>query len=370
MTTSALPAPSPSSSLSPSPGRRLRLAFNARISFPTGQAGQALRDGIELFRVAEQLGYDTGWVYQRHFDNYLASPMVFHAAVAQHTERIGLGTAIIGVRYEDPVLLAEAAGTADLLSGGRLQLGLGTGQGGYDALFGQEPNDGREQSLTRLAAFLRGIRGETIGTIIDPAGLLPAGTELSVRPTSETLPDRVWYGGGSVASAERVGRLGLRLLLSTILSGRVDDYGAELARAITAYRAVHPGTTPRGVAVSHSVLPATSPELARVYAAYDEERRTQGPAASRPRGALAPVAGPPPVQFTMSPVHHGSPAAVVDALLADPSVPLSDELIAFLPPAFGLRENLRLLEDIATTVAPHLGWTPALTARPADQADG
>ncbi|CUU59543.1 Luciferase-like monooxygenase [Parafrankia irregularis] len=128
-----------------------RLGFNARISFPTGGAAQALRDGVELFRVAEQLGYDTGWVYQRHFDNYLASPLVFHAAVAQHTDRIGLGTAIIGVRYEDPILLAEAAATADLLSSGRLQLGLGTGQGGFDSVFGQEPNDGREQSQTRLA---------------------------------------------------------------------------------------------------------------------------------------------------------------------------------------------------------------------------
>ncbi len=341
--------------------RRLRLGFNARIAFPTGQAGAALRDGIELFRVAEQLGYDAGWVYQRHFDNYLAAPMVFHAAVAQHTERIGLGTAIIGIRYEDPVLLAEAAGTADLLSAGRLQLGLGTGQGGFDAVFGQAPNDGRAQSQDRLAAFLRAVRGERVGEITDPEGLLPVGTELFVRPTSPTLPERIWYGGGSVASAERVGRQGLRLLLSTILSGQIDDYGAELARAIEAYRGAHPGTSPSRVAVARSVLPATTPELARVYAAYDAERRTQGPAASRPAGALAPVAAP-TSRFTMSPVHHGDPAAVVDELLADPSVPLADELIAFLPPAFGLRENLRLLEDLAETVAPHLGWTPATPA--------
>ncbi|OAA21844.1 flavin-dependent oxidoreductase, F420-dependent methylene-tetrahydromethanopterin reductase [Frankia sp. EI5c] len=377
--------------------RRLKLGFNARIAFPTGHAAEALREGIELFRVAEQLGYDTGWVYQRHFDNYLAAPLVFHAAVAQHTERIGLGTAIIGVRYEDPVLLAEAAGTADLLSGGRLQLGLGTGQGGYDGVFGQEPNDGREQSLNRLAGFLRGIRGERLGVVTDPAGLVAAGTELVVRPTSPTLPGRIWYGASSVASAERVGRRGLRLLLSTILSGQVDDYGAELARAIEAYHAAYAtqaathgateqaaeqaahhqtapapaaaatasgGTAPRAAgrtAVARSVLPATSPELARVYAAYDEERRTQGPAASRPRGALTPAAAP-PARFTMSPVQHGDPAAVVDQLLADPSVPLADELIAFLPPAFGLRQNLRLLEDIAATVAPRLGWTPAPTA--------
>ncbi|MCK9900420.1 oxidoreductase [Parafrankia colletiae] len=345
----------------PSAPRRPKLGFNARIAFPTGHAAEALRDGIELFRVAEQLGYDTGWVYQRHFDNYLASPLVFHAAVAQHTERIGLGTAIIGVRYEDPVLLAEAAGTADLLSGGRLQIGLGTGQGGFDAVFGQDPNDGRDQSQARLAGFLRGIRGERVGVVSDPAGLVAAGTELVVRPTSPTLAARIWYGGGSVASAERVGSQGLRLLLSTILSGQIDDYGAELARAIEAYHAAYaavPRTSPARVAVARSVLPATSPELARLYASYDEERRTQGPAASRPRGALAPAAAP-PARFTMSPVHHGDPSAVVDQLLADPSVPLAEELIAFLPPAFGLRENLRLLEDIATTVAPHLGWASA-----------
>ncbi|CAJ61128.1 MULTISPECIES: LLM class flavin-dependent oxidoreductase [Frankia] len=360
VTAAVAPAHRASPAEPPAP-RRLRLGFNARIAFPTGQAGAALRDGIELFRVAEQLGYDAGWVYQRHFDNYLAAPMVFHAAVAQHTERIGLGTAIIGVRYEDPVLLAEAAGTADLLSGGRLQLGLGTGQGGFDAVFGQAPNDGRAQSQDRLAAFLRAVRGERVGEITDPEGLLPVGTELFVRPTSPTLPERIWYGGGSVASAERVGRQGLRLLLSTILSGQIDDYGAELARAIEAYRGAHPGTSPSRVAVARSVLPATTPELARVYAAYDAERRTQGPAASRPAGALAPVAAP-TARFTMSPVHHGDPAAVVDELLADPSVPLADELIAFLPPAFGLRENLRLLEDLAETVAPHLGWTPATSA--------
>ncbi|EFC85066.1 LLM class flavin-dependent oxidoreductase [Parafrankia sp. EUN1f] len=338
-----------------------RLGFNARISFPTGGAAQALRDGIELFRVAEQLGYDTGWVYQRHFDNYLASPLVFHAAVAQHTDRIGLGTAIIGVRYEDPILLAEAAATADLLSSGRLQLGLGTGQGGFDSVFGQEPNDGREQSQTRLAAFLRAVRGEQVGVVGDLAGMVATGTELTVRPTSPGLGDRVWYGAGSVASAERVGRQGLRLLLSTILSGQIDDYGAELARAIKTYHSVHPATSPAQVAVARSVLPATSPELRRRYAAYDEERRTQGPAASRPQGALAPTAGP-PARFTMSPVHHGDPSEVLDQLLADPSVALADDLIAFLPPAFGLRENLRLLEDIATTVAPHLGWVPSAPA--------
>lgn len=106
---------------------RLKLGFHTRVSFPKGRAAESLRDGIRLFQFGEQLGYNRGWVYQRHFDNYLASPLVFLPVVAQHTSRIGLGTAIIGMRYEDPILMAEAASTADLLTDGRLKLGLSTG---------------------------------------------------------------------------------------------------------------------------------------------------------------------------------------------------------------------------------------------------
>lgn len=337
----------------------MKLGFNARIAFRTGHEEQGLRDGIELFRAAEQLGYDTGWVYQRHFDNYLSAPLPFLAAVGQHTSRIRLGTAIIGVRYESPVQLAEAAAVTDLLTGGRLELGLGTGQGGYDAQFGQPPNDGREQSQQRLAGLLDGLRGSSLGTVEDPSGLVRSGETLTVRPHAAGLAERVWYGAGSAESATRVGSQGLRLLLSTILSGRVEDYGAELARAIDAYRRAHTDRTASRVAVARSVLPATTTELAALYRAYDEERRAHGPAASRPDGSLRPQSTAPAL-FTMSPVHHGDPGDVVEQLLADPSVAKSDELIAFLPPAFGLRDNLRLLEDIATTVAPHLEHHDAL----------
>jgi alkanesulfonate monooxygenase SsuD/methylene tetrahydromethanopterin reductase-like flavin-dependent oxidoreductase (luciferase family) len=332
----------------------VRLGFNARISFPDGGAAEALREGIELFRVAEQLGFDTGWVYQRHFDNYLASPLTFLAAVGEHTTRIGLGTAIVGVRYEDPVLLAEAAGTADLLSDGRIQLGLATGQGGYDAVFGQEPSDGHDQARRRLVGFLRGIGGEPVGEVTDPAGMVAAGTTLRVRPHSPGLSDRIWYGAGSVASARFTGEQGLRLLLSTILSGDITDFGAELAAAISAYRAAHVGPRPSRVAVARSVLPATTAELARIYADYADERRQFGPAASRPKGALAPSSHG-VRRFTMSPVHHGEPAAVLGELDADPSVALAEELICFLPPAFGFKENVRLLEDIAEMVDSWVG---------------
>ena len=338
--------------------RPFNLGFHTRISFPHGEAVAGLQDGIELFRAAEQLGYDKGWVYQRHFDNYMAAPLVYLPVVAQHTERIELGTAIIGMRYESPILMAEQAGTADLLTGGRLHLGLGTGMGGFDAVFEQAPSDRHVQARTTLKRFVQGIRGEVVGTTED-AGLLPDGVELTVSPHSPTLVDRVWYGAGSIESAEFVASQGLALMTSTILAGSFDDYGAAQARLLEAYRAAHVGPHPPRTAISRSLLPATTPEQARLYAAYDQERRTQGPGASRPDGALPAVASRPIPGMTMSDSLHGDPAAIVAALAADPAVALADDLIAFLPPAFGLEQNLRLIEDIIETVAIPLGWEPA-----------
>jgi len=339
--------------------RPFKLGFHTRISFPTGRAADGLRDGIELFRAGEQLGYDAGWAYQRHFDNYLAAPLVFLPVVAQHTTRITLGTAIVGMRYEAPILMAEAAGTADLLTDGRLQLGLGTGMGGFDVVFGQPPNDGRDQSQAKLELFMRGIRGVPVGVVNEPAGPLTPGLELTVRPTSPTLPERVWFGAGSVASAERIAGQGLRLMTSTILTGRFDDYGVEQARLIDAYHDAHTGTAPPRVAVSRSILPTTSPELARLYAAYDHERRTQGPGASRPQGALDARTELSALPFTVSQTIHGGPEAVAEALLSDPAVAMADELIAFLPPAFDLAHNRRLIEEIAEMANGRLGWRPA-----------
>jgi len=338
--------------------RQLVLGFHTRVSFPSGHAREGLRDGIKLFQTGEDLGYDRGWVYQRHFDNYLASPLVYLPVVARETSRIGIGTAIIGIRYEDPIHLAEAAATADLLTDGRLQIGLGTGQGGFDATFGQEPNDGREQALTRLDKFLEGVRGQVVGEIGEPAlGLIP-GTPLTVRPDSPTLPGRIWYGAGSLESAHRVAVRGLRLLTSTILTGDLADYNAHQASMIAAYREAYQGDNEPRTSVSRSILPATDKQTARLYADYDQERRTFGPAASRPAGALEHARDPLAKRYTMSPAIHGDPDQVTEQLLNDPAVQAADELIAFLPPAFGLEQSQRLIKDIVETVAPNLGWKP------------
>jgi alkanesulfonate monooxygenase SsuD/methylene tetrahydromethanopterin reductase-like flavin-dependent oxidoreductase (luciferase family) len=344
-----------------------RLGFNTRVSFPTGEAGRGLREGIELFRTAEELGYQSGWAYQRHFDNYLSSPIPFFAAAGQHTSRITLGSAVIPARYQEPILLAEAAGTADLLTGGRLQLAFSSGTDTWEDVFGTVDTDARTEGQRRLALFLAGVAGETIHTVATPKGIggPPAGTELKVTPNSPGLRDRIWYGSGSVASAVTAARQGLRLITGTILHDVPAgvSFSDRQAHLIGAYReawaAAH-GTPPPPVAVAASVLPGTTAALRETYAAYDLERRTHGPAASRPRGALRQtLSADLPPGIVMSPVYHGDPDAVTAAVLADPGLSVADELVLFLPPAFGLTENVRLLGDLARTVAPALEWTPA-----------
>ncbi len=344
-----------------------RLGFNTRVSFPAGEAARGLRDGIELFRTAEALGYQSGWAYQRHFDNYLSSPIPFFAAAGQHTSRITLGSAVIPARFQEPILLAEAAGTADLLTGGRLQLAFSSGTDVWDEVFGAVDTDARTEGQRRLARFLAGVAGETIHTVTERRGIggPPVGTELRVTPHSPGLRDRIWYGSGSIASATTAARQGLRLVTGTILHDVPVgvSFPEHQARLVGAYREawnVTHGTEPPPVAVAASVLPGPTAELRATYAAYDLERRTQGPAASRPKGALAPtLSADLPEGIVMSPVYHGDPEAVAEAVLADPGLAVADELVLFLPPAFGLGENVRLLTDLARTVAPALGWSPA-----------
>ena len=351
---------------STSPRKALRLGFNTRVSFNSGPGGarRGLRDGIALFKVAERLGYQSGWAYQRHFDNYLSSPLPFFAAVGQHTERITLGSAVIPMRYQDPILLAEAAATTDLLIGGRLNLALSSGRAGFEGVFGHEKVDARAEGQRRLARFLQGVEGRTLHVVDDTdEALIERGTELKVTPHSEGLRARIWYGSGHIASAEEAAAQRLRLITGTILHSVEPDlsFSEYQAQLIAAYRAAWPGPEEAPpVAVAASVLPATTPELTEKYAAYDYQRRTEGPSASKPKGALNLTTSSSALPgMLVSPVFRGDPNSVAAAILADPGIAAADELVLFLPPAFGLEENVRVLTDMAATVGPALGWAPA-----------
>ncbi|MGA0540541.1 LLM class flavin-dependent oxidoreductase [Neotabrizicola sp. VNH66] len=346
---------------------KLRLGFNTRVAFNDKDGpAQGLRDGIALYQAAERLGYQSGWSYQRHFDHYLSSPLPFFAAVGQHTSRITLGSAVIPMRYQDPILLAEAAGTTDLLIGGRLELAVSTGAtAAFDAVFGPVATDARTEAKRRQARFLAAVRGDVLHRVDGPGQGAPEGTELRVTPHSPGLAGRIRQGVSSVASAIHAAELGLSLITGTVQHGQDpgESFSDHQARIIQTYRVtwelLH-GTKAPPVAVAASVLPGTTDELRDTYAAYDHERRTFGIAASRPAGALTPTArSNAPEGSQISPVFHGAPDQVAAAVLADPGIALADELVLFLPPGFGLPQNIRLLTDLAETVAPALGWSPA-----------
>ncbi|MFT4286158.1 LLM class flavin-dependent oxidoreductase [Nocardioides sp.] len=367
MTTSTSTSTGRPDTLPPGFRAKQRLGFNTRVSFSDdGGPAAGLRDGIQLFRAAEELGYQSGWAYQRHFDHYLSSPLPFFAAAGQHTERITLGSAVIPMRYQEPILLAEAAGVTDLLIGGRLELALATGSNAaFDAVFGAVEADARTEARRRLQRFLDAVAGQTLHVVDGPGQGAPVGTELRVTPHSPTLRGRLRQGSASLGSARQAVELGIGLIVGTVLHdiGPGETFSAYQARIIEAYRTgwrERWGTEPPSVAVAASVLPGTTPELRDAYAGYDLQRRTEGMAASRPKGALTPVVSAElPEGMQVSPVFHGAPDEVAEQVLADPGLALADELVLFLPPGFGLAENVRLLEDLATTVAPALGWTPA-----------
>ena len=129
-------------------------------------AADALLQSIELAEAVEDLGGDGAYFRVHHFARQLASPFPLLAAIGARTRRIEIGTAVIDMRYENPLYMAEDAGAADLIAGGRLQLGISRGSpeqviDGY-RYFGYEPPEGMsdaEMARQHADAFLQVITG-------------------------------------------------------------------------------------------------------------------------------------------------------------------------------------------------------------------
>src|SRR5690625_4183830 len=130
-------------------------------------ASDALLQSIELAVAAEEIGADGAYFRVHHFARQLGSPFPLLAAVGARTSRIEIGTAVIDMRYENPLYMAEDAGAADLIAGGRLQLGISRGAPeqvieGFQH-FGHVPRDGEsdaDMARRHTAEFLQVITGE------------------------------------------------------------------------------------------------------------------------------------------------------------------------------------------------------------------
>ncbi|WP_114558859.1 LLM class flavin-dependent oxidoreductase [Desertihabitans aurantiacus] len=316
-------------------------------------AGDALIQGIEIAVGAEALGLDGAWSRVHHLQPQFSSPWSLLAAVAARTSRIEIGTAVIDMRYENPLLMAELAASADLISGSRLQLGLSRGSQepalrGYER-FGFRPAEGLtagDMAREHTARFRAAIAGAPVAES-DPAQT-PRTVPLAIEPQSPTLRDRIWWGSATRQSARWAGEQDLHLLSSTLLS---EDTGvpfselqAEQIRTFRAARAEagHPGS--RRVAVVRSILPIVSQRDADLY----------GPAARSSQEHVG-VLGGAVSRFGKSFI--GEPDRIVDELQQDEAVMSSDTLLVTIPNVLGVDHNLELLENIRDHIAPAIGWT-------------
>lgn len=337
----------------PAPTAPKRLSFLAFIEHTRVSSDRSLglQEGLELFEYAEGLGYDTGYVRHRHLETYLSSPFTFLAAAAQRAKRIRIGTSVTPLRFEQPVRLAEDAATLDLLTGGRLELGLSSGYAATESTFAQafgkiEGNDVRALVDARLETFLTAIEGRTIATADTDLSFAKAGDELTVQPHSPGLRERVAYGAGGGSSARKAGRRGLRLQLST-LNTEIGELSFEDTQAeyIRAYRDEHAAVSPSPsfASVSRAIVPFDSPA----------ERAELEWLLERDAERAANVGGG-PLPFQFGRVAHGTGEQIAEALIDDAGIHAADELVIALPFDYPAETQRRILRQFAEDAAPHL----------------
>jgi len=316
-------------------------------------AGDMLHQAIDLAQGLDDLGVNGVAVRVHHFARQQTAPMPVLAAMAATTKRIEVGTGVIDMRYENPLYLAEEAAAVDLISDGRLALGVSRGSPetvvrGYEK-FGYTAEDPRGADLARehFDLFLRAIEGEGLAER-DANSPFGGGSGLQrIEPHSPGLRSRVWWGAGSRDTAEWAGRMGLNLMSSTLVTeadGRPFDIlqAEQIDRFRAAWKeAGHPGT-PR-VSVSRSVFPITTAED-QMYFGHSQEG-----------DGIGYIDG---LRSTFGKTYAAAPDTLIEQLKQDAAVMSADTLTLTIPSQLGVAFNLRIMESFAKYVAPSLGWVP------------
>ena len=320
----------------------------------TRSAGDALLQSIDLAVAAEALGADGAYFRVHHFARQLASPFPLLAAVGAKTSRIEIGTGIIDMRYENPLYMAEDAGAADLIAGGRLQLGISRGSPeqvieGW-RYFGYAPAGGEtdaDMGRRHAQVFLDVLRGEGFAKpnsrpmFPNPPGLLRP------EPYSQGLRERIWWGAGSNATAVWAGQLGLNLQSSTLKDDETGEpFHIQQAKQIRAFRAAWQaaghGRTPR-VSVSRSIF-ALVDDRDRMYFGRGGEQEDQIGLIHETTRAI----------FGRS--YAAAPDVLIEQLKRDEAIAEADTLLLTVPNQLGVDYCAHGIEAILTHVAPALGW--------------
>ncbi|MCJ9697161.1 LLM class flavin-dependent oxidoreductase [Rhizobium sp. PRIMUS64] len=320
----------------------------------TRSAGDALLQSIDLAVAAEELGADGAYFRVHHFARQLAAPFPLLSAVSARTSRIEIGTAVIDMRYENPLYMAEDAGAADLIAGGRLQLGISRGSpeqviDGWRH-FGYAPPEGQsEADMARHHAevFLEVLRGEGFAKpnprpmFPNPPGLL------RLEPHSEGLRERIWWGASSNATAVWAAKLGMNLQSSTLKDDETGEpFHVQQADQIRVYREAwkEAGHTrqPR-VSVSRSIF-ALVDDRDRAYFGYGNDGEDNIGFIDEKTRAI----------FGRS--YAAEPDALIKQLAEDEAIAEADTLLLTVPNQLGVEYNAHVIEAILTHVAPAMGW--------------
>ena len=331
------------------------LSFGHWAPSPASQvrtASDALLQSIDLAVAVQELGGDGAYFRVHHFARQLASPFPLLAAIGARTSRIEIGTAVIDMRYENPLYMAEDAGAADIIAGGRLQLGISRGSpeqvvDGF-RYFGYQPPEGQtdaDMARAHTDVFLQMLTGEGFAEpsprpmFPNPPGLL------RLEPHSEGLRDRIWWGAGTRATAEWTARQGMNLMSSTLLT---EDTGVpfhqlqaeQIQLFRDTWRAEGHEREPR-VSVSRSIFPLVD----------DRDRAYFGQSADSDQvgyidGSVA--------RFGRS--YAAEPDRLVAELAEDEAVAAADTLLLTVPNQLGVDYNAHVVESVLRYVAPELGW--------------
>jgi alkanesulfonate monooxygenase SsuD/methylene tetrahydromethanopterin reductase-like flavin-dependent oxidoreductase (luciferase family) len=333
------------------------LSFGHWTDSPGSQARSAsdfLHQSIDLAVAAEELGVDGAYFRVHHFARQAGSPFPLLSAIAARTSTIEIGTGVIDMRYENPMYMAEDAGAADLISDGRLQLGISRGSPEQAIegwrYFGYSPVDGEtdaDMARRHTEVFLKVIEGQPFAQpnprpmFPNPSGLL------RIEPFSEGLRDRIWWGSSSNATSVWAAALGMNLQSSTL---KTDETGEPLhvqqRKQIEAYRegwkAAGHTREPR-VSVSRSIFALTT-DLDRAYFGQDRNSSDQ----------IGMIDGTTRAVFGRS--YAADPDVLVKQLRDDEAIEAADTLLLTIPSQLGAEYNAHLLENILTHVAPELDW--------------
>jgi alkanesulfonate monooxygenase SsuD/methylene tetrahydromethanopterin reductase-like flavin-dependent oxidoreductase (luciferase family) len=323
-------------------------------AYKTRTASDTLLQSIDLAVAAEEIGLDGAYFRVHHFAAQLASPFPLLSAIGAKTSKIEIGTAVIDMRYENPLYMVEDAGVADLISGGRLQLGISRGSPeqvidgwryfGYEPAAGETAEDmGRKKALQFLDK-LKGIgfaQPNPHPMFPNPPGLL------RLEPHSEGLRERIWWGAASNATAIWAAENGMNLQSSTL---KFDESGkpfhVQQAEQIRMFKvawkkAGHP-REPR-VSVSRSIFALITDEDRYLFGQDTRDGDTIGYIEEDKRAI-----------FGRS--YAGEPDRLIRELAQDEAIQEADTILLTIPNTLGVKYNVHVLSSILKYVAPGLGW--------------